>query len=451
MTTQPALPASMNVPPAIHRLKIALVCSRLPLPMTRADQLTVAHLISFLAARGHALDLFTLDTGENPTPEQRAWLDQRCRQLIVFRQPKARSLLGLAGAVATGKPMQVGWFTNRAHMSAVRQALSFRQYDLAYVYYFRNAEALRPVRETDQTGRPPTMLALQLSQSLNTRRLAQNSSRLRDKIIYGVEQALVRRYEASIWQDFDRSVLISEKDAEEIRLACRERSVPEISNYVLCPHGVDPGRFRPRPEIEADPATLVFSGVMRTNTNVHAITWFVKNCWQRIKAECPSARLVIVGRQPAREVVRLAALDDAITVTGEVADPAEYISRATVCINPVQIGAGMQNKLIEYMSCGKAIVTTPVANEGIKAIAGAHLLEAAGAEEFANAVLALLRNPELRLALGRSAREYIETCWTWEKLFFALEAEMLATARLREREPSIERGNPAHALTATRR
>ena len=78
------LPSPMNVLPAAHRLRIAFVCSRLPLPMTRADQLTVAHLISYLAARGHSLDLFTLDTGEKPTPEQEAilrrWRDEADRR-----------------------------------------------------------------------------------------------------------------------------------------------------------------------------------------------------------------------------------------------------------------------------------------------------------------------------------------------------------------------------------
>jgi polysaccharide biosynthesis protein PslH len=431
MAPNTTLPSSMNVLPAVDRLRIALVCSRLPFPMTRADQVTVAHLISFLAARGHALDLFTLDTGEKPTPEQRAWLDQRCRQLVVVRQSTARSILELIRAVAAGKPMQVGWFTNRAHIHAVRQAISFRQYDVAYAYYIRSAEALRAVCTAEaepDVGRPPTILGMQLSQSLNTRRIAQNSGRLQDRIIYAVEQGLVRRYEANIWHDFFRTVLISERDAEEIRLACRERSAPEISNYILSPHGVDTSRFRPRPDIEPDPATLAFSGVLATNTNIHAITWFAKNCWPRIRAEIPGVRLLIVGRRPAREVVRLAALDRAITVTGEVPDPAEYIARATVCINPVQIAAGMQNKLIEYMACGKAVVTTPVANEGINGIPGTHLLEAAGPEEFADAVVALLRNPEMRAALGKSARDHIQRSWTWEKLFSALESEMLAMA-----------------------
>ena|ERR1700740_3735805 len=139
---------------------------------------------------------------------------------------------------------------------------------------------------------------------------------------------------------------------------------------------------------------------------------------------------------PGRDRYLDGLLDRAITVTGEVPDPAEYIARATVCINPVQIGAGMQNKLIEYMACGKAVVTTPVANEGINAISGTHLLEAAGPEAFADAVVALLRNPEMRAVLGRSAREHIQRYWTWEKLFSALESEMLAMAHFQVRKLS---------------
>jgi hypothetical protein len=45
------LPKVMRVEPAPRPFSIAIAYSRLPLPMTRADQMTVAHLISFLAAR----------------------------------------------------------------------------------------------------------------------------------------------------------------------------------------------------------------------------------------------------------------------------------------------------------------------------------------------------------------------------------------------------------------
>ena len=117
---------------------------------------------------------------------------------------------------------------------------------------------------------------------------------------------------------------------------------------------------------------------------------------------------------------------DGVTVTGEVRDPADYIARATVCINPVQVGAGMQNKLIEFMAMRKAVVATSVANEGIRATPGEHLVIADDAPAFADAVLALLADPDRRTGLAAAARDYILESWTWEAHFLTLEADMLA-------------------------
>ena len=49
--------------PAARRLQVLFVYSRLPLPMTSGDELTVVHLLEFLHARGHEVDFVTLDDG----------------------------------------------------------------------------------------------------------------------------------------------------------------------------------------------------------------------------------------------------------------------------------------------------------------------------------------------------------------------------------------------------
>ena len=106
-------------------------------------------------------------------------------------------------------------------------------------------------------------------------------------------------------------------------------------------------------------------------------------------------------------------------------DPGDYIARAAVCINLVQVGAGMQNKLIEFMAMRKAVVETTVANEGIRATLGDHLVIADEARSFADAVLALLADPARRDNLAEAARNYILGHWTWEANFLTLEAAML--------------------------
>lgn len=417
------LPKVMRVGPAPHPFSIAIAYSRLPLPMTRADQMTVAHLISFLAARGHAVDFYALDNGEEISAEHRAWIDDVCRTVSIFPHGPGRRLMGVLGGLLRGLPLQVGWFFNAAQTRAVRDGL--QNVDIGYSYYIRSAETMRNLgRSRNRAAGPVTFLAMQLSQALNTRRMAQHYRNIREKLLYAVETRLVRNYEPRVWSDFTRTVLIGQQDVDEIASACRDRGLPEIDNVVFGPHGVDVDRFAPRPDIEEEPFTLVFNGVLRTYTNVHAIVWFAENVWPLITAGEARAKLLIVGRDPRPEVQALAALDG-VTVTGEVPDPADYIARAAVCINPVQVGAGMQNKLIEFMAMRKAVVATTVANEGIRATPGDHLVIADDARTFADSVLALLADPNRRGRLAAAARAYILESWTWEAHFLTLEAAMV--------------------------
>jgi len=417
------LPKRMQVEPAARKLAVAIAYSRLPLPMTRADQMTVAHLVAFLAARGHAVDLYVLDNGEAIAPHQRAWLDEVCRSVSVFPHGLARRLWGVCTGLLRGLPLQVGWFSNGGQTRAVRAGLA--RVDVGYSYYIRSAQTMRGRGRTRRhPSGPVTFLAMQLSQALNTRRMAQHYRDWKEKLLYAVETRLVRNYEPRVWSDFTRTVLIGQQDVDEIAAACRERGLAEIDNVVFGPHGVDVDRFAPRTDVAEEPFTLVFNGVLRTYTNVHAITWFAEHVWPLVRADEPRAKLLIVGRDPRPEVLALAELDG-VTVTGEVADPADYIARAAVCVNPVQVGAGMQNKLIEFMAMEKAVVATSVANEGIRAAPGEHLVIADDARAFADAVLALLADPARRAALARAARAYILEHWTWEAHFLALEAAMI--------------------------
>ncbi|MBK20664.1 MAG: glycosyl transferase family 1 [Rhodospirillaceae bacterium] len=411
------LPGDMQVEPAPRKFAIAIAYSRTPLPMTRADQMTVAHLISFLSARGHGVDLYGLDTGEPMTDEQDAWLKEHCRKVDLKPHGVFRSAIGALRGLFKGYPLQVGWFLNGAQSAAIAEGLA--DVDLAYSYYIRSAETMRAVYPTK-----PSFVAMQLSQSLNTRRMVAHYRNLKEKLLYAVESRLVRSYEARVWRDFSRTVLIGEQDVAEIRAICREKNLPEIDNVFFGPHGTDISRFAPREEVSPVPCSLVFNGVLRTYTNVHAITWFAEFVWPLVKEAEPDATLMIVGRDPRPEVVALGEMDG-VTVTGEVENPADYISRAAICIDPVQAGAGMQNKMVEFMAMGKPIVATTVANEGIGAQPGDHVILADEPDEMAKEILALFSDPARAAAVGSAARKFVEQHWTWEAHFLRLEEEML--------------------------
>ena len=178
------LPGVMDVAPAPRKLRIVFAYSRLPLPMTRADQMTVAHLIAFLAARGHDVDFITLDDGEKISPEHLAWLEDRCRTVRIVPHGAMSQLVSTLAGLALGRPLQVGLFTSSRQIRAVRQALASA--DIGYCYYIRSAETMRGAgRSRARSDGAVTFLAMQLSQALNTRRMAAEYRNPLQKLILG--------------------------------------------------------------------------------------------------------------------------------------------------------------------------------------------------------------------------------------------------------------------------
>jgi glycosyltransferase involved in cell wall biosynthesis len=111
-----------------------------------------------------------------------------------------------------------------------------------------------------------------------------------------------------------------------------------------------------------------------------------------------------------------------ITVTGWVADVRPYIAGATVYVAPLRVGGGTRLKLLQAMAMQAAIVATSLGAEGFPVMHGRELLLADTPAKFAQAVLALLGDPEQRAQLGRTARRFVETTYGWDTLVPKLEA-----------------------------
>ena len=89
----------------------------------------------------------------------------------------------------------------------------------------------------------------------------------------------------------------------------------------------------------------------------------------------------------------------------------------------------MRVKVLETLAAGKALVASPRALAGLTAIDGENVIVAETDEEFVEAVSRLLRDEEQRVALGASARRWVEAEFGWEQIvaaYEALYAELLA-------------------------
>ena len=100
-------------------------------------------------------------------------------------------------------------------------------------------------------------------------------------------------------------------------------------------------------------------------------------------------------------------------------------------MDPLRIGAGMQNKLVQAMAAELPVVATPVANEGHRRHSRHRDRAARRRGRFADAVIDLLRDAEARERIGRAARRFVEEHWTWEAHFLKEERIFREVAEMR--------------------
>jgi glycosyltransferase involved in cell wall biosynthesis len=418
------LPKVMECAAVGRSLKILVLYSRVPFPMMRGDQLTVAHLLSFLYARGHEVDLLATDVDGSMNSQQHAWLNSVCQRVDLISQGKFDQFKGLIKGLFGLRPFQVGLFQNDKITRIAGERIAAGEYDIVYCYYLRSITAVPagfgPNRTQVFAGRrTAAFLAMQLSQTLNTSRIYTAATGLK-RMIFGFEWWLMHRFEARVWQLFTKVMLIGPKDVEAVEQACLDEGVPIINNWLYGAHGTDLDAFRPAYPSEVMDNRIIFSGSMLYLPNVQAVLWFRQHCWPTIRAAQPDVEWYIVGRDPVDEVRALHGKDN-ITVTGTVPDVGVEIRKAAICINPMVAAGGMQNKLIEYLASSKASVVTSVANEGILAPFPEVVRIADTPEAFSREVLSLLQDRRQREALGAAARTYALENWTWEAHFLKLE------------------------------
>jgi len=165
---------------------------------------------------------------------------------------------------------------------------------------------------------------------------------------------------------------------------------------------------------------LVFTGAMDYHANVDAVVWFCSDILPRLTRAGINAHFSIVGGRPAAAVQALSQ-NPRVTVTGFVDDIRPWYAKADVCVIPLRLARGVQNKVLEAMAMEKPVVTTSDALGVVGATHAQHLLVADDAESIAAAVIELCRNADARRELGQAGRKFVVEHFDWRRNMDKLE------------------------------
>jgi len=99
---------------------------------------------------------------------------------------------------------------------------------------------------------------------------------------------------------------------------------------------------------------------------------------------------------------------------GFVEDLLPLYQGASVMVVPVPVAGGTQYKLLESLAVGLPSVTSRVSAEVTGLVDGQEALVADSSDEFAAAVLRVLREPDLARGLSAAGQQFISERHTWE-------------------------------------
>jgi glycosyltransferase involved in cell wall biosynthesis len=194
-------------------------------------------------------------------------------------------------------------------------------------------------------------------------------------------------------------------------------------DITVIPNGVDHLFFQP---VEHEKIhDLVFIGNMGYPPNVDAAVYLIEKILPLVRYEYPAVTVLLAGASPHARVKALAS--EAVRVTGWVDDIRDCYAGGRMFIAPLQIGTGLQNKLLEAMAMKLPCITTPLANSALGARENEEILVGSTPTELAGHVITLLKDNEKALQLSLKGRQFVIDNYSWERNTRKLEEIIMNT------------------------
>ncbi len=375
-----------------------------PYPLHLGDRLILWHLAQALAKRGHTLDLLAFTQYASDADEKQQYAPF-FRDMHLLPETPRTPFDYVQRVVLPQKrfPQRAEQAWSATMWQAIEQQLDKNSYDMIHLFgsvqVYEFFHALRGI---------PAIITPYESYSLYLQRaIAQQGG-----ILNRMRRIIAMQLERWMFMSYAKTIVVAQPDKDELLRLNPTLPVEVISN------GIDLDFFTGGAS-QPEPATVLFVGNYDYPPNVDAALLLANHILPRIHQVMPDTQLILVGNAPPPPVRALQ--NDFITVTGRVPDIRPYQTRATAFVCPLQIGAGIKNKVLEALAMGLPVVATPISVDGIAVTHNRSAL-IAPIETFADEVIRLLQDKQLQQTLSQSGRQLIETHYTWAQVTSQYEA-----------------------------
>ncbi len=403
-------------------MRILVLSPLVPWPLHGGNLVRIYGILQELSRHGHEIVLLAGNEGP-PLPADHP-VKILCREVRLYpRSTSAKREQPIMAALTSAlspQPYTVAKFGGRVVRENIRKILEEEPFDMILANFAFMAHAV-PVEYAQRT---PIVLDEHESEGLLWRQyLRQGGVPKRAFALLNLFK--MSRFQKTLGQRIAAMLCASDRETEFARTFLP----PQVKLWTV-PNGVDTDFFVPYAPEGRESHSIVLCGGFGVYRNSEAAIWFARSVFPQVKKEITDTEFWIVGSNPTQEVRQLAELPG-IHVTGTVDDVRPFYARAAITVAPYRYGEGTKLKVLEAMASGAPVVTTPIGCQGIKVIDGEHVLIANSADEYAQRIVFLLRNEEVRKSLAARARSVIEREYSWKKIVGDLDPQLCELVRTR--------------------
>lgn len=228
--------------------------------------------------------------------------------------------------------------------------------------------------------------------------------------------------------------------SEQMRRDIAREGIP-VEKMTAVPMGIDANKFAgfrspAAPLIDPAEPSILYLGTL---SRVRRLD-FLLRVLVAVRKHLDGAKLYLVGRGDdatdeqflKSEAARLG-IESSVVFVGQLpqARALEYVRDAAVCVSPFFptpiLNSTSPTKLVEYMAMGKAVVANDHPEQRlVLEQSGAGLCVPWSEEDFASAIVELLRSPARRRELGERGRDYATRHRSYDVIAGTVEASLAA-------------------------